>query len=104
MSFSPGKPLEKEKSVQTGTSMVALEKPAGFFTRRRFAGGYAIHHSIQLDQSYRLHISFSPGEPLETTKNPQNSHDDVGASQSMGVSECQKVCRGMCDTPFDSAR
>jgi hypothetical protein len=65
MTFSAGKPLEKEKNVETSTLTVVPEKPPGFFTLRRFAVGWAIHHSIQLDRSYRLHMSVSPGKPFE---------------------------------------
>ncbi len=83
--------------------MVVLGKPSGFFTFRRFTGGYAIHHSIQLDQSYQLHMSFSPGKPLEKEKNAKNWYLDGGAREATGVSDSQKIFRGLYDTPFDSA-
>jgi hypothetical protein len=89
--------------LETGTLMVALGKPRGFLALRRFAGVCAIYHSIQLDKSYRFHISFCPGKPLEKEKNAKNWYLDGSAREASGVSESQKVCGGLYDTPFDSA-
>ncbi len=83
--------------------MLVLVNPRGFLSLRRFAGACAMHHSIQLDEIFRFHISFSPGKLMETTKNPKNYYDDVGSRESTGVSDSQKVCRGLCNIPFDSA-
>ncbi len=83
--------------------MVVLGKPRGFLAVRRFAGGCEIYHSIQLDESYRLHMAFSLGKPLEKEKNAKNWYLDGGAREATGVSDSQKIFRGLYDTPFDSA-
>ncbi len=81
--------------LKTSKTMLLIVNPRGFLSLRRFAGGNAMHHSIQLDESCRLDISFSPGKPFESTKNAKNYNDDVGSSESSGVSDSQRVWQGL---------
>jgi hypothetical protein len=52
------------KMRKTSKTMLVLLDPRGFLCLRRFAGGCAIHHSIQLCESYGFHMSFSTGKPF----------------------------------------
>ncbi len=59
------------KMVKTSTVGMVLINGSNFMTLRTFARACAIRHYIQLDQSYRFQLSFSPGKLFEIQKKCQ---------------------------------